>query len=573
MLKTPILYIVFNRPDHVKLSFDVIRRERPNRLYLASDGPRSSFQEDERKCIQVREYLLENIDWDCEVFTLFNEENLGCGLAVSRAITWFFENEERGIIIEDDLLVDPTFFQFCEQLLKKYETQKSIFSISAVNWQDEVKRGDYSYFFSKYPGIWGWATWRDRWLKYDYYLNELDQFIASEKIKRITKRREEIIYHIDTFKEAKNVDTWDYQWKFTLFNHSGLCIIPNSNLVRNIGFGVEATHTKEVNSFRANRLTNPVLFPLKHPSKIVSNNQADRYTASRIFMPKSIGRTPRFVEQVRHLASIFMKPFRFNEHQTEGVLEIIEKLRFRFQSKGNHIFVACFPKSGSTFLVNTLGGLLNYKFAMFISSYGRNEHDIYEPKLIDHYGLNTVTHQHCRLTPANLLLLKKYKIKPVILVRNIYDSIISFQDHILKESQLWPMAHIATDFYDKSSEQQVAFLIDFVLPWYFDFYVGWYTALNDKTIDGMMITYEDFMRDKIGTIKGVLNFSGIDSANLSNGQIESYLKSTTGEGKDKSRLNQGISGRGLINFSPSQIDKVKRLTSHYPSVDFSPIGL
>ena len=165
-MKTPVLFLVFNRPDTTKQVFEAIRQAQPPRLYIASDGHRSDREGEWEKVKTVRDYVVNNIDWDCEVKTLFREKNLGCRIAVSTAISWFFENEEQGIILEDDCFPDQSFFPFCEELLWKYQDDKRIMMITGTNslgtWKSELQ----SYHFSIYGSIWGWATWKRAWNLY-----------------------------------------------------------------------------------------------------------------------------------------------------------------------------------------------------------------------------------------------------------------------------------------------------------------------------------------------------------------------------------------------------------------------
>ena len=155
--------------------------------------------------------------------------------------------------------------------------------INSLSWSPKSTKG--SYFFSKYPLIWGWATWRDRWNLYDYKVSELDSFLENDKIKSVTSNKKEISYHLKTFAN-KEADTWDYQWKFTIFNNDGLCVTPNQNLIRNIGFGEDATHTTNENSDKANLEIGEIKFPITHPKRIERNTQLDKkYYSTFLFLP------------------------------------------------------------------------------------------------------------------------------------------------------------------------------------------------------------------------------------------------------------------------------------------------
>lgn len=288
MFDTPILFIVFNRPEFTMRVFQEIKKQKPKTLFIAADGPRKNNEEDGLKCKLTREKVLSAIDWDCEVKTLFRDSNQGCGKAVSGAIDWFFQNVEKGIILEDDCLPNRSFFNFCENLLDRYKENDEIFAISGVNFQDKTI-GKASYFFSKYLYVWGWATWRRAWDNYDFSLSGLESFKKKEKIKRIDKRENFRKYWHSIFERVANreIDSWDYQLVFSSWNSDGMTIVPNKNLVSNIGFGREATHTIELGPL-ANIPTEEIV-SIKHPDKITRNKRADDYISSEIYnIPKGM---------------------------------------------------------------------------------------------------------------------------------------------------------------------------------------------------------------------------------------------------------------------------------------------
>ena len=163
-MNVPVLFLIFKRPDTTQRVFEAIKKAKPKQLFISADGGRN--EEEKKSCNALREAIVAQIDWDCELKTLFRENNLGCKMAVSSGISWFFEEVEQGIILEDDCLPNESFFKFCETMLEKYKDDQSIWHIGANNFQDSIKRGDADYFFSMYSHIWGWASWRDRWQKY-----------------------------------------------------------------------------------------------------------------------------------------------------------------------------------------------------------------------------------------------------------------------------------------------------------------------------------------------------------------------------------------------------------------------
>lgn len=286
-LEMPVLFMVFNRLDTTQQVFEQIKLARPPRLYVAADGARVNREGELGKTQIVREYILNNIDWDCEVKTLFREKNLGCKMAVSSAITWFFEHEPQGIILEDDCKPCQSFFWFCEAMLNKYKDDKRVWLVSGDNFQEGVKRGDGDYYFSKLTHIWGWATWADRWQVYDVNLASFDRFKAQDGIKNVFSIDAEQNFWLETLQKVKDgkIDTWDYQWSYCVFSNNGLCVLPNQNLIQNIGFGVDATHTFDLESKLANMETHEMIFPIKHPSFILANKPADELTSERQFKP------------------------------------------------------------------------------------------------------------------------------------------------------------------------------------------------------------------------------------------------------------------------------------------------
>jgi hypothetical protein len=284
-LQTAILFLVFNRLDTTKQVFEAIRKAKPPRLYIAADGAREDKDGEAEKVTSVRDYVMENMDWDCEVKTLFREENLECKYAVSGAIDWFFDNEEMGIILEDDCLPSQSFFWFCEELLERYKDDLQVGQISGDNFQNGIKRGEADYYFSIYNHIWGWASWTNRWKNYDV---ELDTINDKKFIKNLFQNKNTQYYWLKVFENMKNkkIDTWDYQWTFTLWNNNQLTILPNINLIENVGFGEGATHTTGESEFANLKAYDIVLS--EYLLEININKEADDYTAELMFNPKNL---------------------------------------------------------------------------------------------------------------------------------------------------------------------------------------------------------------------------------------------------------------------------------------------
>lgn len=282
--KTPILLIAWKRPDKTLKILNAIKKVKPKYFYIACDGANNNDDFLKFQVNLTRKKILENITWDCELKTLFSEINQGCKIGVSNAISWFFNNVEKGIIIEDDCLPHQDFFYFCDELLDKYEDDKRIWSISGNNIHREKSIEPDSYFFSKYSHCWGWATWKRCWSKYDRDILDWPSYKSKGVLNRIFDSEREKVFWMKTLDNIyyhSKPNTWDYQWSYTCFINSGLSIIPKENLIYNIGFDHEATHTRYGNPNEVlksyKRFTSKV-FPLKHPLNIHCSIKIDKYT-------------------------------------------------------------------------------------------------------------------------------------------------------------------------------------------------------------------------------------------------------------------------------------------------------
>lgn len=281
---TPILFIIFNRLDTTEKVFEEIRKQKPKYLYVAADGPRKNREDDIINCKKTRA-IIEKIDWECELKTLFRDENLGCGKAVSGAITWFFENVEMGIILEDDCLPHQDFFPYCEDLLERYKNNEKIKIISGDNFQNKIKRGNASYYFSAYSHIWGWASWRRVWKEYDYTLDSISEHEFKLILKKYFSNFTEQQVWLDKFISSKKgfFNTWDFQLSFCIWKNNGLSIIPNENLISNIGFGDSSTHTYDSNNKLAKLPTNKIL-PVQYArDSFVIDYKADKFSFNFLY--------------------------------------------------------------------------------------------------------------------------------------------------------------------------------------------------------------------------------------------------------------------------------------------------
>lgn len=273
--ETPILFIGFNRPDLIERVFNQVRLVKPKRLYFAVDGARNN--DEEIKVNQVKN-IIKLVDWDCEVKTLFANKNYGCKFGPVRAIDWFFKNEEMGIILEDDVLADKSFFYYCEELLDKYKNDKRVGSISGNNFVPKADFEGKDYLYSSYSQTWGWATWRRVWKDYDIGMKNWpglknEKFLNNKFDNWFTVIYWQLIF--DSVYSNKISSAWDYQFTFLNWQKNYLTIIPKSNLTKNIGIGhANATHTKSKNKL-SDILVKKIVLPLKHPKDVVANKYFD----------------------------------------------------------------------------------------------------------------------------------------------------------------------------------------------------------------------------------------------------------------------------------------------------------
>ena len=282
-MDTPLLLITWRRPHTLKQVIDAIRPSLPTRVFIACDGPNPERPGEAEKVAMTRELIEKEIDWPCHIERLYSDVNQGCRLGVSRAISWFFEHVEYGIILEDDCVPHSDFFSYCTTLLKRYEHDTRIWCVSGNNFQDGQWRGDGSYYFSRYNHCWGWASWRRCWEQYDANLDYWPILRDSGLLNTIFDNPTERVYWSRIWQNLATTgkpDTWDYQWTFTCLINGGLTALPNRNLVRNVGFGDDATHTTdgEVNTEVVEGID-----PSRHPSLQLRDIEADAYTFNNSF--------------------------------------------------------------------------------------------------------------------------------------------------------------------------------------------------------------------------------------------------------------------------------------------------
>lgn len=302
----PVLYLIFNRPDIMEHSFAKIREARPAQLFVAADGPRPERDGEVELCAEARR-IVDQVDWPCDVKSLFRDKNLGCRKAVSEAITWFFEHVEEGLILEDDCVSDSSFFPFCAELLERYRDDERIMVISGNSFQSNTFDITDSYYFSIYPHCWGWATWRRAWSQYAS-MDRWSQLRSTRWLTGLLQRREIAEYFSRRFDALldNKLDSWASQWFFSCCCNSGLTILPSVNLVTNVGIGESATNTVNVGYLQVQ--PKEVKFPLSHPSSIVRDFDADLYSAYHVFQ---VSRFPHLAKCRRRLRQRFPLLFYF----------------------------------------------------------------------------------------------------------------------------------------------------------------------------------------------------------------------------------------------------------------------
>jgi len=273
-MKTPILFLIYNRPEYIKKVFESIKQARPERLFISADGPKSDDEKDFKLCEEARDACV--VDWPCEIKTLFRDKNLGCRLGISGGINWFFEHVEEGIILEDDCLPNESFFNFCENLLLKYRNENKVMMISGSNPAGSVSV-DNDYFFSHFYHIWGWATWKRAWKKYDINLSDWPKLKKENFLKKIfPSNLENRLFAERMFDQVygKDSSVWSIQWTYTCLINNGFAILPKHNLISNIGL----IGLHEMNNDQLFLETKSIDFNnFSHPTQLNVNQKAEDF--------------------------------------------------------------------------------------------------------------------------------------------------------------------------------------------------------------------------------------------------------------------------------------------------------
>lgn len=289
-MKTPVVFIIFNRADTARRVFEVIREARPARLFVIADGPRSERAGERELCLETRA-IIDQVDWDCQVETDFSAVNLGCRRRVASGLSWVFSQVDEAIILEDDCLPDPSFFGFCEELLERYRDDERVMHIAGTNFQSGnseygKRASSSSYYFSRYNHCWGWATWRRAWSKFDGTMSCWPEVRRQGYLADILAGDEWAVpYWERSFQEVYEgrIDSWSFVWTLSCWVNNGLTILPTTNLISNIGFNPQGAHTINRRSRFANMKTEAIDLPLTAPPVMVRDRRADRYTQRHNF--------------------------------------------------------------------------------------------------------------------------------------------------------------------------------------------------------------------------------------------------------------------------------------------------
>lgn len=310
-IDTPIVFIIFNRPEQTLQVWSLIKSAKPRELFIIADAPREDNVRDLELCRQCRE-LVEDIDWPCDVRRNYATENMGCGRRIASGLDWVFEQVEEAIILEDDCVPSKSFFLFCEEMLNKYRDNEDVWAIQGTNYRLAGDDG-VSYYFSHYFATWGWATWCRAWQKYDWYMQRYQTWRDSEACRKILPVKVYRDYWLEIFDRYFNklqmgekLTAWSYQFYLTVLSHEGLVLYPNKNLVANIGYGEDATHTKGINlatnyEYQSTRIAEELDFPLVHPASVQPDHRMDCLMMEKIYLPSAEQRDRVADNVVAHL--------------------------------------------------------------------------------------------------------------------------------------------------------------------------------------------------------------------------------------------------------------------------------
>ena len=301
-ITTPVALFIFNRPDTTKIVFEEIRKAEPDRFIVIADGPRRNVERDLELCKLTRE-ITENVDWNCKVTRDYAVENYGLRKRVSSGLTQMFNSVDEAIILEDDCVPHQSFFPFCQELLERYRNEEKVMMISGNNFLGEFGQKEYSYHFSSFNHIWGWATWKRAWNLYDEQMNDWNDLKEGDFLINILQYDVSVKYYRTIFQEVyeDKINSWAYRWLYSMLRKDGLSIVPSKNLVTNLGFGNHATNTKGPGKRSLVYSSNEIVFPLIHPQNIERDEELDKILTMKRHRFSLRDKTIRFIKKVLRL--------------------------------------------------------------------------------------------------------------------------------------------------------------------------------------------------------------------------------------------------------------------------------
>lgn len=301
----PVALIIFRRPETTRQVFEAIRQAEPSKLFVIADGPRSNRPGEAEKCKATRE-VVTDVDWDCKVYRNYSDDNLGCGVRPATGIDWVFRHVDRAVILEDDCLPHSSFFPFCASVLERYADVPQVMHINGNTYGlDQRGWHNYSYSFASYPQVWGWATWRRAWKAFDWKMADWPAFRDAGLVESLDggaayadKRCEKW----DRVYDGRDRDIWDYQWHFAVMRKNGLAVVPERNMITNIGFGEMATHSVNHDSEKADIRRHDINLPLNHPPFLLSDKRINRVYRENMLYPSL---KTRIINKAKRIARVF----------------------------------------------------------------------------------------------------------------------------------------------------------------------------------------------------------------------------------------------------------------------------
>lgn len=272
----PVLLLAHRRPELTALVLQRVRAARPTRLLVSIDGPRPGHSLD-RDAIAEVQGLAKAVDWPCEVSVRVGDTNLGCRWGPSAGLDWAFECVDRAIVLEDDCVADPTFFRYCAELLDRYAGDDRVMGIGGYRNEGPDLADGPSYGFSRYTATWGWATWANRWHDVDVAMSDWEQLRDTSWLShQLTDPVVEAHWRRTFDAMTAGLDAWDYALQFALWRSGRFWVRPMTNLIQNVGFGADATHTVQDDN-AASRPAASMGFPMCHPEAVGADPARDAH--------------------------------------------------------------------------------------------------------------------------------------------------------------------------------------------------------------------------------------------------------------------------------------------------------